>query len=200
MMEMRLDNQTSRAALRAFEGHATWVWMVYMHFEVLYGTEEARTVLRNSAPDFFGELQNVLIHYILLQMCALTDPSTSTVRGQKLENLTINNLADTIEWTPTTQAVIKSNVARLNEIVEPIREARNKIIAHSDKDTALTDKTHGAFPKGHDALFFDLLAEVVNAMHEELFGGPFDIKVADATGPASDLILRLRELTQSAEG
>lgn len=183
-------SEGDRASLRAFEDHACWVWMVYSNYQTLYGSEETRDVLKNSAHQFFVELQDVFIHYILLQMCALTDPPHSMVRGQKIENLTINNLAATIPWGAPTIGFIEPRVARLNQIVVPIRDARNKIIAHPDKTTALTDAALGAFPAGDDAEFFEVLAEVVNTLHEAIFDEPFDIKVA--APPAGDLIVRLR--------
>jgi hypothetical protein len=54
-----------------------------------------------------------------------------------------------------------------------IRDARNKLLAHTDKKVFLSDRTLGEFPEGEDEVFLKTLEEVCDITHEVCFGSIF---------------------------
>ena len=79
-------------------------------------------------------------------MCCLTDPVFSG-NDQTKENLTINNLLETLPLPPEIKSTLQGKVDDLKKITEPLKDARNKIIAHADKQVYLSNQTLGALKK-----------------------------------------------------
>ena len=69
---------------------------VWRHYEILF--EEGvlrRTLLHRVAPTFFGDLNQVLIEQLVLQICRLTDPAVTTGRT----NLTLDYVLQEVDFT-----------------------------------------------------------------------------------------------------
>ena len=143
---------------------------------------------------FFSDLGHVVAEYIILQMCRLLDPPEFR-RGKTVlsENLTLKYLLKSLPLTCNVKNRLNALVLRMDEICEPLREARNKIIAHFDKDTALASKTLGIV-KDHSEYqeWFDLLEEVVDQMHQDSHGTPLPMVSAPGAG-LDDLLMTLRD-------
>jgi hypothetical protein len=67
-----------------FADYAVYVRSVYMHSRTLYETpaEADKAIMERAAPVFFGDLNKVLIEYVILQVCKITDPAKD-VRGNE---------------------------------------------------------------------------------------------------------------------
>jgi hypothetical protein len=67
-----------------FADYAVYVRSVYMHGRTLYETpaEADKAIMERAAPVFFGDLNKVLIEYVILQVCKITDPAKD-VRGNE---------------------------------------------------------------------------------------------------------------------
>ena len=150
--------------------------------------------LGKKGPVFFSDLGDVMAEYIMLQMCRLMDPAETHVKGGLAENLTLKNLLKTLPLSSAVKDKLQLKVNRMDVICEPLKEARNKIIAHIDKKTALENKPLGIL-KDHDEYqeWFTLLAEIVDEMHRDLHDDwPLPMVSAPAGG-LDQLIVNLRE-------
>ncbi len=77
------------------------------------------------------------------------------------------------EWEDK-DAEIKAIEARLLELWEHLKSARNKVLAHNDLDALLANEALGKFPEGEADLYFEALQELVDAVHDRWGdGGPY---------------------------
>lgn len=158
--------------LKLFIEQCGWVWTIYKYHHGLFENEASQRLLEKFGHQFFSHLQLVVIEYLYIKMCALTERAKTRVGGKEIENLTLDNLLAREVWPEEILRTLEGKINRLKEITIPIRQARDKIIAHVDMETAVKNLTLGAFPDGEDEEFFRLLQEVVDIMHEQLYGGP----------------------------
>ena len=148
----------------------------------LFENNECRKLMEQTAISFFRDINKILIKYFILETAKITDPA---VTNNKYENFTIANMLETINWPES----IASDLNRLNIVVEDfrknIKEARDKLLAHYDKNTFMSDKVLGTFPKGDDEKFIKALEEMCNVLHQASFDTIFgDISV----GMAGDVL------------
>lgn len=181
-------------ALKLFAGQCTWVWIIHVYYKGLFQNREGQELMEKFAHRFFADVDSVFVDYLLLRMCGLADAAGSGGR----ENLTINNLFEKYEWPDGVRPILAKKVARINKIVKPMRAARNKIIAHLDKETARMNSALGAFPAGEDEELFRLLQETLDLMHDSLAGGPWPFKTAAGTD-VGELIVNLRQAASALD-
>lgn len=163
--------------------------VAYNEYCILYETSEARRDLLNEvAKNFFHDLQEILIQYILLNICKLTDPP----HPRQSDNLTVVYILELVG----TEAAKKLALDELSEKIHSfriyIRDARHKIIAHLDKDTALSKGFLGAFPREANDAFWRDLQEFVNRVYDHYFGGPFPLDAVNMYN-AEDLVDALKK-------
>lgn len=184
-------------ALKALHNHCCWLWHIRAYY-LGFWEHPGRTAMKlgQKGPVFFSDLGQVVAEYTMLQMCRLLDPADSHVKGKKerADNLTLKHLLKKLPLTPAVKTEIQTMVNRMDEICEPLREARNKIITHIDKETALANKPLGIL-KQHDEYqeWFNLLAKVVDTMHRDQHDDwPLPMVSAPAAG-LDELLVNLRQ-------
>ncbi|MBL4665435.1 MAG: hypothetical protein JKY23_05760 [Nitrospinaceae bacterium] len=183
--------------LNAFIDKCVLAYCAFTHQKVLFEEKESdRKLFEKISHQFFWDLNHILRAYSNLQICSLTDPAFTVVKKEKKENLTINNLLETIDWPTEIKDQLDGKANQLNTFREKIVSARNKIIAHADCEAHFTGETLGGFVEGEDKEFFKVLGDAVNIMHEHLIGGPYDIRPTNAFEPAHKFLVKLRTLEQ----
>ena len=103
----------------------------YKIFKQVYGSEEAVNLLNESAPGFFSEIRAIMLENLLILISQLTDVPLMGGR----ENLSVQKLIDVIEAHQSgLSQVMGLNVilTQLKDHVKPIREIRNRTLAHND--------------------------------------------------------------------
>jgi len=180
--------------LKALHNHCCWLWHIRAYY-LGFWENPGKTAMRlgNKGVVFFADLGEVVREYIMLQMCRLMDPPETPIKGGPAENLTLKNLLKTLPLSSAVKSKVQQKVNRMEEICIPLREARNKIIAHMDKQTALANKSLGIL-KHHDEYqeWFDLLQDIVDEMHRDLHDDwPLPMVSAPAGG-LDDLLVTLR--------
>ena len=150
----------------------------------LFENDEGRKLMKQTAISFFTDINNILVNYFILETAKITDPA---VTNKKYENFTIANMLETINWPES----VARDLNRLNKVVEDFRKnvkgARDKLLAHYDKNTFMSDKVLGTFPEGDDEKFIKALEEMCNVLHKASFDTTFgDISVG-MTGDVLDL-------------
>jgi hypothetical protein len=179
-----------RAVVQAFCDECVWLYCIRTHFRDLFeGNDKRRQLLAETASTLFHDLNLVLIDYLLLQQCKLTDPASS---GKDKDNLTTNFIVE-LNWTASTAHRLRVANKKLLDFRALIVDARRKLVAHLDLKARLQPLDMGLFTPADEESFWLALQEFVDAAHEEAVDGPFDFKVAMQDGDVASLIHRLRD-------
>ena len=103
-----MENQ--REVVEAFCDECVWVRSIRTHFADLFETNADRDALLSKVANiFFHDLNLILIEYILLQQCKLTDPALS---GKDKNNLTTNFILG-LDWSEETGKILRSKNTEL---------------------------------------------------------------------------------------
>ncbi|NNU45240.1 AbiU2 domain-containing protein [Ramlibacter montanisoli] len=188
MHQSGTDHRTK--VVQAFCNECVWACSIRTHFADLFEFNEARrSLLREAANTFFGDLNILLVEYIILQQCKLTDPADS---GKGKENLTTDYILS-LGWMPSTQARLQTANTRLRAYRDKIADARRKLIAHADLRSHLLEVGLGMVTQSEETAFWDDLQEFVDAAHGEAVGGPFPIHASMPDGDVASLVHVLRD-------
>jgi hypothetical protein len=118
--------------------------------------------------NFCSRLSEITQEFCLLQISKLHD---KPIQRDSL-NLTIEFMVRFGDWGKQ-QEEIDQMKQKLDDLWNRIKPARNKMLAHNDLETLMSDATLGAFPAGMDDKYFDTLQDFVNKVHDKWFGGPY---------------------------
>jgi hypothetical protein len=162
-------DETAENIIQKFCDHVHWLVRVRHIYKVLFEDEQpsCQTLMERTAPSFFADLNRVLRGYLLLECAKITDPATTG----KYENFTVDCLVQKIIW-PNEDILkeLKSLQGITENFSSNIKPARNKFLAHLDKEAVLSGEPLGAFPEGEDEKFFDALQRICNITHEACIG------------------------------
>lgn len=155
-------DDVARKMVKRFCSFVVYLKAIHRIGEELQSDAEAQRLMNQTAPMFFTDINEILIRYFILASANITDrPRTFG----KYENFTITNLLETIDW-PESVAI---DLSRLNGVAQSfyknIKDARDKLLAHFDKDTFLSDTTLGKFAKGDDKKFIEALEKMCDLFH-----------------------------------
>jgi hypothetical protein len=145
--------------------HAYWITFM----DLFGGPNEQLEILDQSAGFFFNVIQDALATDIQLTLSKVSDPAMTF----KKENATVRHLLDELEKlnAPELMAKLKDLYDAFNNACEPVRELRNKVIAHSDRNIALRKTTApAAATVGQIRAALKALADLMNAI-ESYFDG-----------------------------
>lgn len=155
-----------------------WAHEAWMTHKCLFDDNPNRAEQVDRVPWFFNRLSIITQEYALQQIAKLHDPWRQ--HGQV--NLSVDYIAECGAWG-SAQASIDELRERLNRLPERLKLARNRVLSHNDRETAVANPTLGLFEAGEDNQYFDALQDLVNAVHRKWCGGPFpfnDLVVADS--------------------
>ncbi len=173
--------------------YVVWLRSVFNIYKELYENDEAKQVMDKTAQSFFADLNMIFNNYLLLEFAKITDPATSRVNGENIENFTVNNLITRVDWPEN----IVSTLELLRKEVETfrgyIKDARNKLLAHYDKETFLNGKALGDFPFGAEERFLSVLEEICNITHKACFNSIFGSISVSMRGDVEDLKKALKK-------
>jgi|CXWL01.1.fsa_nt_gi hypothetical protein len=173
----------------AFREQCIWLRICYNTYWTLYESgQETKELLETSASLFFGDLNRILIEYILLQACKITDPEDT--RGRK--NLTVEHLNTALR----VASRMTDEITRLSDDLfhyrHAVKAARDRLISHLDKDAILAGRPIGEHAQEEVTAFFESLSGYVNAVGEAVEVGPLDFKTTAGAGDVLDLIEALK--------
>lgn len=174
--------------------HCVLMRSIYLHGKILFETSTAKEkdLMERTSKVFFGDLNRVLIEYIILQVCKITDPAKGV---RKSDNLTIAFLLQHLDLSgePSTSR----RVAKLREKLVAFREkllpARNKLIAHSDRGAIKAGFALGAASKDEWNEFWSNLQDMICILHHKVVGGtPFYLNGVAGLSDAAGLLKALK--------
>jgi hypothetical protein len=116
---------------------------VYQHYQILYENTDEREkhMMRQIAGRLFGDLNLILMEYIVLQVCKITDPA----KQGKYENHTIAFLLDRCDFGDDRAIVTRLHGLHENllRFRTKLLDARNKLISHRDREAIIAGEALG---------------------------------------------------------
>jgi hypothetical protein len=179
-----------------FADHCVFMRSIYLHGKILFEarTEEDRARMSRAAPTFFGDINKMLVEYIILQVCKITDPAQDF---RKNDNHTIAFLLQHYDFSadPAMMQRLAQLDAQLQAFRQKLLPARNKLISHSDRDAILARKNLGGAPQSDWDQFWIDLQEVVCIIYEKVLGTPLHINGVAMLSDAHGLLKALKHAT-----
>lgn len=143
-----------------------WLRNVRHVYKELFENKQSPILMNKTAPSFFADLNTILHNYLLLEFAKITDPAETYDK----ENFTVGNLIVSIDWPQDIQGKLTSLSDKTKGFRSHIKPARHKLLAHTDKEAFLAERTLGEFPEGEDEVFLKALQEVCDITHQACFG------------------------------
>jgi hypothetical protein len=106
------------------------------NYRSLFGTSPERVELLNwAASSFFGLLDGILLHDIVLAIARLMDPP----RYRDRDRASLAHLIEELEPVLDTAMIdsLQEKLQELQTLCQPIRDIRNRVLAHEDLATVL---------------------------------------------------------------
>lgn len=128
-----------------FREECIWLRNCYNTYQTLFEDEEETCgILCKNAGIFFQDLNRILIDYIFLQVCKITDPEMT---GNK-RNLTINFINTALEKKQLFSEEINKYSSDILRYRGFLVDARNKLISHLDLQAVSSGEAigEGAYP------------------------------------------------------
>ena len=180
---------TTEEIIKRFCNQCCWIKIVYNEYCIIYESgKDRRDLLDEIARHFFHDLQGILIDYIFLNICKLTDPA----HCRQGDNFTIKYVLERIKPNIQNELGLNELSERIHQFRDYIVDARRKLIAHLDVDTILSNTTLGAFPESANEKFWADLQEFVDRIHKHYLDGPFPLDAVNMYN-AKDLVLALKK-------
>lgn len=168
-----------------FRTECAWITNCYNLYRFLYeGGEKTDILLMRTASAFFHDLNRMVVEYLLLQICKITDPAKSRDR----QNLTVSNLNKDLETLGLLTQDLIDLEAKLYGYRNLIKLARDKLISHLDWQAVKEGCPLGEHESVEVKRFFGNLFKYTDLVGEACGAGPSDYSVTPCQGDVVDLI------------
>lgn len=181
MEKAKVMDEDTQATVKKFCERVIWLRVIHRIYEELFADVDSQKMMEKTAPSFFHDLNNVVVDYLLLQFAKITDPAATGCK----ENLTVDYLVNTIQWTEEWKKQLIPLRDRAMKLRPYLKDGRNRILAHSDLKTTMTGEKLGGFPEGEDKEFLDALENLCNLAYKGCFSSVFG-KIS--VGTAGDVL------------
>ncbi len=170
----------------------------WAQFRFLFTVSDKRmTVLSAVAPGFFAIVRDVLRDDAFISLSRLTDRSSFSEKS----NLTLVALVELAEKSESTELAssARSILDQLLDRVNNIRKWRNKWLAHTDFDQAMSERPlpESGVQRGHVDEAIRLTAELMNLFADHLGEKRPDKDLPIVAGDA-DVLARMLESMQES--
>jgi AbiU2 len=178
--------------IEIFANYCVFMRSIYLHARELFENSSAddKALMRSTAGTFFGDLNQALNEYVILQACKIADPAHDN-RGN--DNHTIAFLLDHYDFSsdPPTLKRLEELHARSEAFGKKLLAARNKLIAHLDRAAILAARPLGAATDDEWNQFWLDLQEFIYIVHRKVTGSSFYLNGVAGRSDAGDLLKAL---------
>ena len=186
--------KVSKTDVEAFRDFSVSLRALWRHHQILFeATDLQRELMQSIAPTFFGDLNLLLIEHLILQICKITDPEESRGRA----NLTVAFLINNSDFSGNTAALdrLKQLASSMHAFRDQIVPARNKLIGHIDRHSALAGSSLGAAPAGEWKQFWLDLQEFLHILDKHYIdaNSAFYLNGVAYLSDAENLVKALKE-------
>jgi transcriptional regulator with XRE-family HTH domain len=186
----------SAADVNAFSNFCVSLRSLWRHYQIIFeGTDLQRELLQSIAHTFFGDLNQLLIEHLILQICKITDPEESMGR----KNLTVKFLLNNSDFSSKRGELDK--LKRLSDSMHSFRAkivpARNRLIGHLDRESVLLGQSLGGADKSEWNQFWLDLQDFLQIVHKRYVDpkGHFYLNGVAQLSDADSLVKALQEST-----
>ena len=102
---------------------------------------------------FFKNLNLILQANWLHKLAKLHDPAVQGGTKGHI-NLSLDYIIEYGHWEPAVKVALSDLKLKMEVLAKPIRDARNKILAHNDLAVVLAGQSLGGFDAGEDEIYF----------------------------------------------
>lgn len=164
-------------------------------------SEENRELLDKVAPVFFSDVAEIMHRDWILQACKLMDPAKTTMKNSVFENISIKLINEQTEICDLFSQSIKDLSQKILDYGDKIRPARDKRLAHYDREYQVNNITLGVTTERELCDFIKNIQSYCNEIGIAIGIGPLDFSSSGCKGDILDLIKYLRDnsnaMTQS---
>lgn len=150
-------------------------------------------LLTKAASTFFNDIAEIMLRDWLLQACKIMDPPTKKIKGIENETISIKLLDDRLSKENLLTSQIKKLSSSILDYGDIIKPARNKRIAHFDRESAVSGIVLGAHNERSLGDFFTNLQQYCDEVGRAIGVGPLDFSASSCKGDVLDLLRVLRE-------
>ena len=160
-------------------------------YEELFEDDKAQFIMEKTAKSFFLDINRLIINTLLLEFAKITDRSYD--RGANRENFTVENLINSIDWSDSIKERLEELKNETKSFHSLIKDARNRLLAHYDKESFLNDVVLGTFTSDQGVKFIETLQNICDITHQACFGSIVGDIVVSMPGDVQDLKKTLRK-------
>jgi AbiU2 len=174
----KLYGYLSGALIETYESFCT--------LERLYMNEDVVALFNRTGAEFFALVQQLLVNDIILSIARLTDKAKTGTQ----ENWTLSSLV--LELSDPKYSELRTRLdekrKRIEEMSQPVRLYRHKVLAHADRAERLKENT-----KLGENITISLFRKLLKAFAD--FLNTFDCEFTNATTDYEDPVHRCEDLT-----
>lgn len=139
-------------------------------YQELFENDEAKLLMEKTAKAFFLAFNEITISFLLLEFAKITDREYSNTKDGKRGNFTVDNLINVIEWPDSIKRRLEELKSETKSFHSLIETARNRLLAHYDKESFLNNEVLGTFTSDEGIKFVEALKEICDLTHQACFG------------------------------
>ena len=132
------ETRSIEKIIHRFVQHVTWLRNLDRILDELFQNPAAQEIMERTAYDFMLTM-NILTHNSLINGLSRITESAETF-GHR--NLTVEHVVGIVCWTEGRGVDARELAERCRSYNRQLKEGRNKIGAHNDLETTLTDRTY----------------------------------------------------------
>lgn len=160
----------SREVVDKFCNLCDWLMQIWQMRKSLFDENPHKAVLMDARYGrFFYLWQEVLQSSWLHELAKLHDPP----KQGSYFNLSIDYMIEYGKWDTPTKNQLQELRSRLSAFAELVRDARNKILSHNDREVLLDSKELGGFKPGEDESYFKTLHQFASLVRKAALDEPF---------------------------
>ena len=178
-------------------GHCIEIRQNFNTYNELFSPENDE-LLSDTAATFFSDIAEIMHRDWLLQACKLMDGATTQRKGQTLENISIKLINLQLEEQSLINSKINDVAASILSYGKKIVPARQKRLAHYDRDHQIRGVILGGSTEEELNEFLLNLQSYCDLVGEAIGIGPLDLSYSACSGDVFDLLKLLRDRNKSA--
>lgn len=186
-----MNNTTLQEDFELLRNHCIDIRCKYNTYTNLY-RDENRSLLSKAAAVFFTDLAEILHRDWILQVCKLMDPAETERKGEIFRNVTIQLIDMQLDKQGLMSSEISSVSTRISSYGDKIIPARNKRIAHYDREHQINNVVLGETSEEDLDQFLDNIQQYCDLVGLAIGVGPLDFSASGCAGDVIDLLKVLK--------